>query len=65
MLASSVPGETLQVYLTGSIEAISSVLVVEREGRQTPVYFVSRALQGPETHYRNLESLVLTLIYAA
>lgn len=43
-LASPVPGETLQVYLSASDEAISSVLIVEREGKQVPVYVVIRAL---------------------
>ncbi|XP_052624863.1 uncharacterized protein LOC128132371 [Lactuca sativa] len=64
-LATPIPGETLQVYLSTSGEAISSVLAVEREGEQKPVYFVSRALQGPEINYPMLEKLVLELIYAA
>ncbi|XP_023737239.2 uncharacterized protein LOC111885192 [Lactuca sativa] len=46
-------------------EAISSVLAVEREGEQRSVYFVSRALQGPELNYPTLEKLVLALIYVA
>lgn len=48
-----------------SNEAISLVLVVEKEGRQTSVYFVNQALQGPETKYPSLERPVLALIYAA
>ena len=62
MLASLVPGKTLQVYLSASKDAISSVLVVERQGRQCLVYFVSWALQGPEINYPIIEKLVLTLI---
>lgn len=42
-LASPIPVETLQMYLSTSNEAISSVLAVEREGEQKPIYFVSRA----------------------
>lgn len=64
-LANLVPGETLQMYLSTSNEAISSILTVERERKQRPVYFVSRALQGPELNYPTLEKLVLSLIYAA
>ncbi|KAL7589956.1 hypothetical protein Lser_V15G41281 [Lactuca serriola] len=64
-LATPIPGETLQVYLSMSGEAISSVLAVEREGEQRPIYFVSRALKGPELNYPTLEKLVLALIYAA
>nr|KAJ0216727.1 hypothetical protein LSAT_V11C300147310 [Lactuca sativa] len=64
-LATPIPGETLQMYLSTSGEAISSILDVEREGEQRPVYFVSRALQGPELNYPMVEKLVLALIYAA
>ena len=63
-LASPIPGETLQLYLSGLEEAISSVLVVEREGREASVYFVSPVMQGPENNYPILEKLVLALIHA-
>nr|KYP44032.1 Retrovirus-related Pol polyprotein from transposon 17.6 [Cajanus cajan] len=43
------------VYLAVSEEAISSVLVQEREGNQAPVYFVSRLLQDSETRYQLIE----------
>lgn len=43
-LVSQVPGETLQVYLSASKDAISSALAVERQGRKLPIYFVSRTL---------------------
>nr|KAJ0195206.1 hypothetical protein LSAT_V11C700371320 [Lactuca sativa] len=43
-LASPIPGEVMQVYLSTSRDAISSALAVDREGHQLPVYFVSRAL---------------------
>ncbi|XP_023768988.1 uncharacterized protein LOC111917544 [Lactuca sativa] len=64
-LATPIPRETLHVYLSTSGEAISSVLAVEREGEQRPVYFVSRVLQGPELNYPMLAKLVLALTYAA
>ena len=64
-LARPVPGETFSVYLTASQEAISAVLMVEREKKQLHIYFVSRALQGPELNYPMLEKLILALIYAA
>nr|KAJ0228071.1 hypothetical protein LSAT_V11C100030700 [Lactuca sativa] len=63
-LACPVPGETLQLYLAASKEAISSVLAMERERKQVPVYFVSRALQGLEVNYPSLEKPVLALVYA-
>ncbi|GJV03739.1 hypothetical protein Tco_1337308 [Tanacetum coccineum] len=36
-------------------EAISAVLMTEREGKQMPVYFVNRALRGPEINYTPME----------
>ncbi|GJW37528.1 reverse transcriptase domain-containing protein [Tanacetum coccineum] len=38
--------EELMVYLLVSNKAISVVLLVEREGRQAPIHYVSRTLQG-------------------
>ncbi|XP_052627003.1 uncharacterized protein LOC128133558 [Lactuca sativa] len=45
-LATPIPRETLRVYLSTSGEAISSVLAVQREGEQRPIYFI---LLKPET----------------
>ncbi|GKF62738.1 reverse transcriptase domain-containing protein, partial [Tanacetum coccineum] len=39
------------IILAAAKEAISAVLMTDREGRQIPVYFVSRALRGPEVNY--------------
>nr|GEW24178.1 reverse transcriptase domain-containing protein [Tanacetum cinerariifolium] len=44
--------------------AISAVLITERDTVQTPVYFVSRAMQAPELNYTPMEKLVLALVYA-
>lgn len=56
-------GETLQVYLVASGEAILSVLTIERDKKKLPINFVSRALQGSELNYPILKKMVLTLIY--
>nr|GEW68148.1 reverse transcriptase domain-containing protein [Tanacetum cinerariifolium] len=45
--------------------AISAVLITERGTTQTPIYFISRALQGPELNYSPIEKLVLSLVFAA
>ncbi|GJX74910.1 reverse transcriptase domain-containing protein, partial [Tanacetum coccineum] len=45
--------------------AINAILMTERGTVQTPVYFVSRALQGPELNYTPMEKLVLSLVFAA
>ncbi|GKA07400.1 reverse transcriptase domain-containing protein [Tanacetum coccineum] len=57
--------EELIVYLVAVREAISAVLMTEREAKQMPINFVSRALQGPEINYTPLEKLVLALVHAS
>ncbi|GJY12135.1 reverse transcriptase domain-containing protein [Tanacetum coccineum] len=57
--------EELIVYLAASKEAVSVVLMTEREARQMPIYFVSRALRGPEVNYTAMEKLVLALVHAS
>nr|KYP44061.1 Retrovirus-related Pol polyprotein from transposon 17.6 [Cajanus cajan] len=56
-LTRSEPSSPLLVYLAISEEAISSVLVQEKEGTQTPIYFVSRFLQDSETRYQLIEKV--------
>ncbi|GJU64637.1 reverse transcriptase domain-containing protein [Tanacetum coccineum] len=56
--------EELIVYLAAIREAVSTLLMTEKEAKQMPVYFVSRALQGPEINYTSLEKLVLALVHA-
>ncbi|GJZ90992.1 reverse transcriptase domain-containing protein [Tanacetum coccineum] len=65
LLVAPKPKEELIVYLSASLEAISAVLITERGAVQKPVYFVSRALQGPELNYTPMEKLVLSLVFAA
>ncbi|GJR70262.1 reverse transcriptase domain-containing protein [Tanacetum coccineum] len=57
--------EELIVYLSAAGEAISTVLMTEREGKQMQIYFVSRTLQGPEINYIPMEKLVLALVNAS
>ncbi|GJT46859.1 reverse transcriptase domain-containing protein [Tanacetum coccineum] len=57
--------EELIMYLAATKEAISAVLMTERGGKQLPVYFVSRALRGPEINYTSMEKLVLALLSAS
>ncbi|GMH18433.1 hypothetical protein Nepgr_020274 [Nepenthes gracilis] len=65
LLSSSCEGEDLYLYLATSTAALSSVLVREHEGRQQPVYYVSRVLTDVETRYPHAEKMALALIYAA
>ncbi|GKD59898.1 reverse transcriptase domain-containing protein [Tanacetum coccineum] len=57
--------EELIIYLAAAKEAISAVLMTDKEGRQIPVYFVSRTLRGPEVNYTPMEKLVLALLSAS
>ncbi|GJT89461.1 reverse transcriptase domain-containing protein [Tanacetum coccineum] len=50
------------MYLAAAKEAISAVLMTERDGKQMPIYFVSRALLGPELNYTPIEKLILALM---
>ncbi|GJW88012.1 reverse transcriptase domain-containing protein [Tanacetum coccineum] len=59
------PQEELIMYLSASHGAVGAVLMTERNTVQTPVYFISRALQGPEVNYTPMEKLVLALVFAA
>ncbi|GJS22782.1 reverse transcriptase domain-containing protein [Tanacetum coccineum] len=53
------------MYLAAAKEAVSAVLMTEREGKQVPIYFVSRALQGPEINNTSMEKLILALVSAS
>ncbi|GJR60239.1 reverse transcriptase domain-containing protein [Tanacetum coccineum] len=53
------------MYLAAAKEAIIAVLMTERDGKQMPIYFVSRALQGPEVNYTPIEKLILALVSAS
>ncbi|GKA34315.1 reverse transcriptase domain-containing protein [Tanacetum coccineum] len=64
MLVAPKPKEEL-MYLSASHGAIDAILMTERDTIQTPVYFVSRALQGLEQNYTSMEKLILALVCAA
>ncbi|GKA78592.1 reverse transcriptase domain-containing protein, partial [Tanacetum coccineum] len=64
MLAAPMEKEELILYLAATKEMVSAVLMTERETKQMPIYFVSRALRGPEINYTSMEKLVLALVHA-
>ncbi|GKF40966.1 reverse transcriptase domain-containing protein, partial [Tanacetum coccineum] len=61
MLATPMEKEELIIYLSAAKEAVSAVLMTEREAKQMPIYFLRRALQGPKINYTPMEKLVLAL----
>ncbi|KAL5803315.1 hypothetical protein ACOSQ4_031620 [Xanthoceras sorbifolium] len=58
-------GETLLLYLAVSETAVSAVLVREEDGKQLPVYYISKTLLDVETRYTQLEKFALALVTAA
>ncbi|GKC78753.1 reverse transcriptase domain-containing protein [Tanacetum coccineum] len=65
MLTAPMEKEELIVYLAATKETVSAVLITERKAKQMPIYFVSRALRGPERNYTSMEILVLALVHAS
>ncbi|GJW66427.1 reverse transcriptase domain-containing protein [Tanacetum coccineum] len=61
MLTAPKEKEELIMYLASAKEAISAVLMTERDGKQMSIYFVSRALQGPKINYTPMKKLILAL----
>ncbi|GJU74731.1 reverse transcriptase domain-containing protein [Tanacetum coccineum] len=64
MLTPPMEKEELIVYLAAAKETVSAVLMTEMEAKQIPIYFISRALRGPEINYTSMEKLVLALVHA-
>ncbi|GAU32517.1 hypothetical protein TSUD_317240 [Trifolium subterraneum] len=58
-------GEVLYLYLAVASEAVSATLIRETLERQKPVYFTSKALQGPELRYQRIEKVGLAPVTAA
>ncbi|GKA56462.1 reverse transcriptase domain-containing protein [Tanacetum coccineum] len=65
MLTAPKEKEELIMYLPAAKEAISAILMMESDGKQMPIYFVSRALQGSEINYTPMEKLILALVSAS
>lgn len=57
------PKEDMYLYLSAAMEAISGVMLVEREGRQIPVHYVSRTLHETEKRYAPIEKLAFALLH--
>ena len=58
-------GVPLRLYFAVTKWVISFLLVQEHDQVQKPIYFVSKALQGPETRYQSLEKVALAVVFSA
>nr|GEW62808.1 reverse transcriptase domain-containing protein [Tanacetum cinerariifolium] len=65
MLTEPMEKEEHIVYLAAAKETVSAVLMMEKEAKQMPIYFVTRALRGPELNNTSMEKLVLSLVHAS
>nr|GFA21466.1 reverse transcriptase domain-containing protein [Tanacetum cinerariifolium] len=65
MLTAPKEKEELIIYLSAAKEAVSAVLMIKRDGKKMPIYFVSRALQGPEINYTLMEKFIVVLVSAS
>ncbi|XP_058761740.1 uncharacterized protein LOC131635150 [Vicia villosa] len=57
--------EILYLYLVVSTKAVSAALIRETPEDQKPIYFTSKAFQGPKVRCQQIEKVGLTLITAA
>ncbi|XP_022156792.1 uncharacterized protein LOC111023626 [Momordica charantia] len=65
LFSKPLPGDVLYLYLAVSENAVSSVLIREAKGRQSPVYYTSKSLTEAEARYPCVEKLALALITSA
>ncbi|KAL0458114.1 UNVERIFIED_CONTAM: hypothetical protein Slati_0438600 [Sesamum latifolium] len=65
LLVKPSPGDTLYLYLSVTPQVVSSVLVREEGGKQLPIYYVSKVLNGAEGRYTPIEKVALALVVTA
>lgn len=65
LLAKPVKDEKLYVYLAVGPQSVSSVFLWEEKGKQIPIYYTSRVIEGAEANYSEIEKLGLALVTAA
>ncbi|XP_074350117.1 uncharacterized protein LOC141689659 [Apium graveolens] len=59
------PGEPLYLYIAAGERAVSSALIWEENGSQSPVYYVSQVLEDAETRNPNLEKFALAPVHSS
>ncbi|KAK3026872.1 hypothetical protein RJ639_041999 [Escallonia herrerae] len=65
LLTKPITGEDLFIYISISEVAVSTVLIREEEGKQRPVYYISKVLQDMETRYPRIDKVALALVTSA
>nr|GEY04545.1 hypothetical protein [Tanacetum cinerariifolium] len=62
-LTTPIKEETLYVYVVAATEAVSTVLLAERKGKQCPIRYVNRTLNEAKRNYAPLEKLAMLLLH--
>ncbi|KAJ1685137.1 hypothetical protein LUZ63_016527 [Rhynchospora breviuscula] len=65
IISRPVSGEVLYLYVAASDTAVSAVLMRIEEGKQKPVYFVSRVLRDAEVRYPPVEKAAFAVMTAS
>ncbi|RDX79008.1 hypothetical protein CR513_40612, partial [Mucuna pruriens] len=65
ILARSVLGKPIFVYISVSDNGVSSIIIQEEEGEQRPIYYVNKVLQGVELRYQKIEKATLIIVITA
>ncbi|KAL0408344.1 UNVERIFIED_CONTAM: Transposon Ty3-G Gag-Pol polyprotein [Sesamum radiatum] len=65
LLVKPSPGDTLYLYPSATPQVISVVFIREEEGKQIPIYYVSKVLNGAKERYTPIKKMALTLVITA
>ncbi|KAL0312296.1 UNVERIFIED_CONTAM: hypothetical protein Sradi_5628900 [Sesamum radiatum] len=65
LLVKTSRGDTLYLYLSATLQAVSSILLREKEGKQLPIYYISKVPNGAEGRYAPIEKMALALVTTA
>ncbi|KAL0290508.1 UNVERIFIED_CONTAM: hypothetical protein Sradi_7048200 [Sesamum radiatum] len=65
LLVKPCQGDTLYLSLSTTPQEVNSVLVQEEGGKQMPIYYVSKVLNGAEGRYTPIEKMALALVITA
>ncbi|XP_074323982.1 uncharacterized protein LOC141660900 [Apium graveolens] len=65
VLSKAKPEEPLSFYIAAGPKAVSSALIREEGGIQSPIYYVSQVLKDVKTRYPNLEKFALALVHSS